>query len=153
MTPFGKKLREMRAERGIALMNMAHAIGVSPAYLSALEHGHRGQPTFYLVQRIIGFFNVIWDEAEELERLAGLSHPRIQIDTAGCPSAPRNSPTCSPNMSASSRSKISTRSLHCCGSGCADGSATRQARKLDLSALQCDRAGRLQTGFAVRPSA
>jgi transcriptional regulator with XRE-family HTH domain len=85
MTPFGKKIREMRAERGIALKNMAHTIGVSPAYLSALEHGHRGQPTFYLVQRIIGFFNIIWDEAEELERLARLSHPRAQIDTAGLP--------------------------------------------------------------------
>jgi len=85
VTPFGKKIREMRAERGIALKNMAHAIGVSPAYLSALEHGHRGQPTFYLVQRIIGFFNIIWDEAEELERLARLSHPRAQIDTAGLP--------------------------------------------------------------------
>ena len=85
MTPFGKKIREMRAERGIALKNMAHAIGVSPAYLSALEHGHRGLPTFYLVQRIIGFFNVIWDEAEELERLSGLSHPRATIDTAGLP--------------------------------------------------------------------
>ena len=83
MTPFGRKIREMRAERGIALKNMAHAIGVSPAYLSALEHGHRGQPTFYLVQRIIGFFNVIWDEAEELERLAQLSHPRVTVDTAG----------------------------------------------------------------------
>ena len=85
MTPFGKKLREMRAERGIALKSMAHAVGVSPAYLSALEHGHRGQPTFYLLQRIIGFFNVIWDEAEELERLARLSHPRATIDTAGLP--------------------------------------------------------------------
>lgn len=85
MTPFGKRLREMRAERGVSLKSMAHAIGVSPAYLSALEHGHRGQPTFYLVQRIIGYFNVIWDEAEELEHLAGLSHPRAQIDTAGLP--------------------------------------------------------------------
>ena len=34
-------------------------------------------------QRIIGFFNVIWDDAEELQRLAGLSHPRLTIDTAG----------------------------------------------------------------------
>ena len=83
MTPFGKKIREMRAERGIALKNMAHAVGISPAYLSALEHGHRGQPTFYLLQRIIGFFNVIWDEAEELERLARLSHPRATIDSSG----------------------------------------------------------------------
>jgi transcriptional regulator with XRE-family HTH domain len=83
MTPFGEKIREMRAERKIALKTMAHALDVSPAYLSALEHGHRGQPSLHLVQRIIAFFNVIWDDAEELERLAGLSHPRISIDTAG----------------------------------------------------------------------
>lgn len=83
MTPFGKKLREMRAARGIALKAMAHEIGVSPAYLSALEHGRRGTPTWYLVQRTIAFFNVIWDEAEELERLAGLSDPKVALYTAG----------------------------------------------------------------------
>lgn len=83
MTPFGAKLRELRAARGVTLKAMAEAIGVSAAYLSALEHGRRGAPTWYLVQRIITFFNVIWDEAEELERLAEDSDPRITIDTAG----------------------------------------------------------------------
>jgi len=83
MTPFGEKLRQMRADRGIALKDMAHAIGVTPAYLSALEHGRRGQPTWALLQRIITFFNVIWDEAEELTRLAAISHPRVTIDTSG----------------------------------------------------------------------
>ena len=83
MTPFGKKLREMRAARGIALKAMAHEIGVSPAYLSALEHGRRGKPTWYLVQRTIAFFNVIWDEAEDLERLAELSDPKVTLYTAG----------------------------------------------------------------------
>ncbi|HEY8579355.1 MAG TPA: helix-turn-helix transcriptional regulator [Beijerinckiaceae bacterium] len=83
MTPFGQKLREMRAARGVALKAMAHAIGVSPAYLSALEHGRRGAPTWFLVQRIITYFNVIWDEAEELEKLAHISHPRVTIDTSG----------------------------------------------------------------------
>lgn len=83
MTPFGKKLRSIRAERGITLKDMAEAINVSPAYLSALEHGRKGAPTWYLVQRIITFFNVIWDEAEELERLAQISHPRIVVDTSG----------------------------------------------------------------------
>ena len=83
MTPFGKKLRSIRAERGITLKDMAQAINVSPAYLSALEHGRKGAPTWYLVQRIITFFNVIWDEAEELERLAQISHPRIVVDTSG----------------------------------------------------------------------
>ncbi len=83
MTPLGVKLREMRAERGVTLKEMAHAIGVSPAYLSALEHGKRGAPTWFLVQRIIVFFNIIWDDAESLCRLAQSSDPRIKIDTSG----------------------------------------------------------------------
>jgi hypothetical protein len=36
-----------------------------------------------MVQQIIVYFNVIWDEAEEITRLADLSHPRVVIDTAG----------------------------------------------------------------------
>lgn len=83
MTPFGRRLRELRAARGITMKEMAAALRVTPAYLSALEHGKRGRPSWRLVQAIIGYFNVIWDEAEELERLARLSHPRIVIDTSG----------------------------------------------------------------------
>ncbi|TIT83335.1 MAG: helix-turn-helix transcriptional regulator, partial [Mesorhizobium sp.] len=36
MTPFGEKLRALRAERGLSQKAMAEAIGVSAAYLSAL---------------------------------------------------------------------------------------------------------------------
>ncbi|MEP5925833.1 MAG: helix-turn-helix domain-containing protein, partial [Nitratireductor sp.] len=81
--PFGRKLRELRAARGPTMKEMAAALRVTPAYLSALEHGKRGRPSWRLVQAIIGYFNVIWDEAEELERLARLSHPRIVLDTSG----------------------------------------------------------------------
>ena len=83
MTPLGARLRELRAERGITLKQMATALKVSSAYLSALEHGHRGTPTWDLLQRIIAYFNVIWDEAEELIRLSEISDPKINIDTAG----------------------------------------------------------------------
>ena len=83
MTPFGAKIRELRKQRKVSMKDMADAIGVTPAYLSALEHGHRGLPSWYLVQRIIAYFNVIWDEAEEITRLARLSHPRVVVDTSG----------------------------------------------------------------------
>lgn len=83
MTPFGDKLRSLRAERGLSLGDMAEALGVTPTYLSALEHGRRGRPNWAFVQRVIQYFNVIWDDAEELQHLADLSHPRIVIDTAG----------------------------------------------------------------------
>ena len=83
MTPFGRHLRRLRADRGMTLKEMASAVGVSSAYLSALEHGKRGRPSWTLVQRIIACLNVIWDDAEELTRLARLSHPRVTIDTTG----------------------------------------------------------------------
>lgn len=83
MTPFGQKMRVLRKRHGRTQKHMAEAIGVSSAYLSALEHGRRGRPSWYLVQRIMHYFNLIWDEAEEIQRLANLSHPRITIDTAG----------------------------------------------------------------------
>lgn len=83
MTPLGRRLRDLRAERGVTLSQMAAAIGVSPTYLSALENGKRGKPTWAMVQRIIAYFNVIWDEAEDLQRLAEMSDPKVSIDTGG----------------------------------------------------------------------
>ena len=83
MTPFGEKMRKLRTDRAITLKQMSSAIGVSSAYLSALEHGKRGRPGWHLIQRIIAYFNIIWDEAEEVTRLARISHPRITIDTSG----------------------------------------------------------------------
>ncbi|MBP1847185.1 transcriptional regulator with XRE-family HTH domain [Rhizobium petrolearium] len=85
MTPFGQALRELRRRKGVTQRDLAEAIGVTPAYLSALEHGRRGRPTFELLQRIAGYFNVIWDEAEELFLLAEASHPKVVLDTSGLP--------------------------------------------------------------------
>jgi transcriptional regulator with XRE-family HTH domain len=83
MTPFGQRMRQLRSERGVNLKDMAAALGVSPAYLSALEHGKRGRPGWHLIQRTLAYFNIIWDDAEEVVRLARISHPRITIDTSG----------------------------------------------------------------------
>ena len=82
MTPFGLRLRQLRAQRNLTQREMAAAIGVSPAYLSALEHGRRGQPSWALLQRIVGYFNIIWDDAEQLQNLAAISDPRVTIDTS-----------------------------------------------------------------------
>jgi len=83
MTPFGDRMRKLRAERNVTLKDMAESLGVSSAYLSALEHGKRGRPGWHLIQRILAYFNIIWDEADEVVRLARISHPRITIDTSG----------------------------------------------------------------------
>ena len=87
MTPFGQALRELRRRKGVTQQQMAAALGVSSAYLSALEHGRRGRPSFDFLQRVAGYFHIIWDEAEALFRLAEQSDPRVVIETAGLPPA------------------------------------------------------------------
>jgi len=83
VTPFGARLRSLRQERGLTLADLAGKLQVSAAYLSALEHGHRGAPRSGLVQHVCAIFGLIWDEADELGRLARLSHPRVNVNTAG----------------------------------------------------------------------
>jgi transcriptional regulator with XRE-family HTH domain len=95
VTPFGIKLRALRRVRSIALKRMASDLHLSPAYLSALEHGHRGRPTPALVVQICEYFNLIWDDYEEMHRLAALSWSTPR----GCRRAPPNSPICSPRRS------------------------------------------------------
>ena len=83
MTPFGKRLRELREERGLSAKEMAAGLSVSPAYLSALEHGRRGKPNKRFVHRVCQYLGIIWDEAEALQKTAALSHPRVVVETAG----------------------------------------------------------------------
>lgn len=83
MTPFGEKMRALRAARGVTQKEMASALHISSAYLSALEHGRRGRPTAQLVRQICAYFELFWDEADQVARLAEMSHPRITVDTAG----------------------------------------------------------------------
>lgn len=83
MTPFGARVRALREARQLTLSRMAADLELTPAYLSALEHGHRSKPSWSLVQQIIDYFNLIWEDADELRELARVSHPRVVIDTSG----------------------------------------------------------------------
>ena len=68
MTPLGIRLRELRREKGVSLSEMAVALEVTPAYLSALEHGKRGQLTTPRLHQVCAYFGIIWDEADQLHR-------------------------------------------------------------------------------------
>ncbi|MDD2863080.1 MAG: helix-turn-helix transcriptional regulator [Acidiphilium sp.] len=83
MTPFGARLRALRAERRITLRAMAAALDISPAYLSALEHGRRGAPSPGLIHQICEKFGLIWDDAHDLADLARVSKPKLRLDSAG----------------------------------------------------------------------
>ncbi|OLP60413.1 transcriptional regulator [Xaviernesmea oryzae] len=84
-TPFGEAMKRLRRERGVTQKQMAAAIGVSGAYLSALERGQRGAPSFDLIQKISGYLHVIWDEQDALFDVASISHPKATLDTSGLP--------------------------------------------------------------------
>ncbi|MDB5414449.1 MAG: transcriptional regulator, family [Rubritepida sp.] len=76
-------MRQLREQHSISLSELALALHVSPAYLSALEHGKRGRPSAGLIHQVNEHFGLIWDDGEELVRLARLSHPRVVVDTSG----------------------------------------------------------------------
>ena len=80
MTPFGHKLRQLRSDKKVTQQQQADYLGVSKAYISALENGARGKPSAVLVDQICVWLGLIWDDAEELKRLASLSHPKPTID-------------------------------------------------------------------------
>jgi transcriptional regulator with XRE-family HTH domain len=83
LTPYGVTIRQIRRQRGLTQKAMAEALGVSPAYLSALENGKRGRPGFDFLQRVAGYLHIIWDEADDLFRVAAISNPRVVVDTSG----------------------------------------------------------------------
>ena len=89
MTPFGARLRALRAERGVTLQRLAGELQVSAAYLSALEHGRRGAPSAGLVHQINEFFGHK-KQASEIDRaLTTLSEMGLikmeRRDTGGRP--------------------------------------------------------------------
>ncbi len=83
MTPFGARICQWRQAKSLTLSAMANDLGVTPAYLSALEHGRRGRPAPGMIMQICGVLGLIWDETAELKRLAKVSHPKVTLDTSG----------------------------------------------------------------------
>jgi transcriptional regulator with XRE-family HTH domain len=73
-------MRALRASRGLTQQQQADQLGVSKAYISALETGARGRPSAPFVDQICVWLGLIWDDAEDLKALAARSHPKPTID-------------------------------------------------------------------------
>ena len=70
MTPFGIKLKHIREQRHKSLKDLSKALKVSIAYVSMLENGKRGSPADGLIEVICSYFNLSWEESDELKFLA-----------------------------------------------------------------------------------
>ena len=72
LTPFGKKLRTERLERGLSLGEMAEGLGVSSSFLSQIETGKKTLSDTF-VKKVIGYLDLNTTEQNALWRDAASS--------------------------------------------------------------------------------
>lgn len=78
LTEFGKLLRRLRLDKLIRLKDMAEAIGVSSAFLSAVETGNKEIPD-NLVQNIIQYLQLDEQQISELYKAVDETRKSITI--------------------------------------------------------------------------
>jgi transcriptional regulator with XRE-family HTH domain len=79
LTEFGKAVRKIRIEREEYLGNMAEKLGVSPAFLSAVENGRRKVPHDWY-NRIAGIYSINDIERRQLETAVANMNNGLFID-------------------------------------------------------------------------
>lgn len=79
LTPFGKFSRKLRIDRGELLKDMANNLGVTSAYLSAVEVGKRNIPESWL-DKINSMYKLASEEAENLMKAYSETLTQIKID-------------------------------------------------------------------------
>jgi len=78
LTEFGKILRKLRIDRQELLRDMAKKLGVSSAYLSAVETGKRKIPADWC-QKIVSLYKLPHGIAQELMWAYDLSAQEVRI--------------------------------------------------------------------------
>lgn len=81
MTTFGKELRKLRIEQAVRLKDLAEAIEVTSAFLSAVETGKKTLPPAHL-GKLVSFFGLKAKRASKLEALAAKSAKEVRINLA-----------------------------------------------------------------------
>lgn len=78
LTTFGQITRKLRLERGEFLKDMAGHLGVSPAYLSAVERGRRKTPSEW-VGRLQKAYRLSPDMVDQLTKAVAESRTHIKL--------------------------------------------------------------------------
>lgn len=89
LTDFGKALRKIRIDRQQLLKDMASRLGVSSAYLSAVETGKRRIPQDW-VSKIASIYSLSRGEQDDLQDAADNSVPDVTISLVNASAQKRN---------------------------------------------------------------
>lgn len=79
LTPFGKTLRKLRIDRGETQMDVAEAIGISVAFLSAVETGKKNASK-EVIDKLIRHNGLDQSHADSLRRDALVSREEVIIN-------------------------------------------------------------------------
>lgn len=82
LTNFGKALRKMRIDHSEFLKDMAVKLGVTVAYLSAVENGKREVPDEWL-EKLTNEYNLTSNERKELQEYAYENKESLKINLSG----------------------------------------------------------------------
>ena len=87
MTPFGRFIRHVRTEKGLLLKDIADMLGVTSAYLSAVEHGKKGQPSAAMVSQLEDKLKLTPQQRKELRAAVRDSTSSMEIPSKATPFA------------------------------------------------------------------
>ncbi len=80
-TRLGKLLRKIRIDRDEYLKNMAEHLGITSAYLSAIENGKRNMSDA-LLQKLADVYSLTSDALADLKEAAAASKGKVEIGVA-----------------------------------------------------------------------
>ena len=89
LTQFGKELRHIRLDQDEKLKDMAEKLGVTVAYLSAVENGKRNIPNGW-IETIANEYSLDEENVERLEKLAFDGKPEITLNIDKATEGQRN---------------------------------------------------------------
>lgn len=89
LTGFGKELRKIRLDKDELLRDMAEKLGVTVAYLSAVENGNRKIPDAWIPQ-IARLYHLNDAEILKLQRLAYMDKDNMPINIGGVSQGQKN---------------------------------------------------------------
>ena len=79
LTEFGKKVRKARIDAGVTMIEMAHELGTTPSFLSAMETGRKKVPGEW-VSKIEQYFSASGFSVANLRVAADASNQSVSLE-------------------------------------------------------------------------